>query len=595
MHRKIFKRIPSLMIFVFIAVIAYLFLDNPFVVPRANAEDKQEVHGGRVTVGDSYLSMSVISDKVTQRFTTDETNRQVIKTFSFYPKFETSSGLGADMYLSTHTGSDLVMDTGDQVYKIPSVESPIPYDISRVGENALPVNHWMLSASYTSNNLKTQNSGYIPVPKLGEMLKISEIPYYQKSRSFTVAAYVKVSNTIPAGEYSTTLDFTAISRYEPNSAVFMRGQEFSQLLKSKINDLSSQDRPTIFKRSNVKPASTEQVFACQNTDSAISLEPSISDVAIDCWIDKTNKTLFWYSEATSVNFWELEYLFWGLGSFNEIDLSGVDKLVFYGGPKQWLDGVGRGGNGPAKIIWPAKVIFKGDSMEDFFKAANVRDISFANFTFEKPLKSFKGMFRSASARNIDFTGIDLSQITNMDEMFKSYGGTDDDLQGIVSQLNTSNVTSMNSMFYYCSNSKIDLSNFDTRKVTDMSNMFYYAYRLKDLNLSSFDTSKVTNMSGMFQYVGWNGVGLNLDISSFDTRQVTNFDNMFNVMSKTKTIYAGENFVVSSGASTTDMLKGSFLLVGGAGTTYDVNHVDGEYARIDNPAAGKPGYFTAKTP
>ena len=580
------------MIFVFIAVTAYLFLDNPFVAPRASAEDKQEIHSSRVTVGDSYLSMSVVSDKVTQKFTTDETNRQVIKTFRFFPRFETSSGLGADMYMSTHTGPDLIMNAGDQTYKIASIEQPM--NVSQ-GIEKLPVNHWAVISQYTDNNGKQQLPDYMPLPKLGEMRKVSELNRYDKSRSFTVDAYVKVSNTIPAGEYSTTLDFTAISRYEPNSAVFMRGQEFSQLLKSKINDLSSQDRPTIFKRSNVKPASTEQVFACQNTDSLISFQPSISDATIDCWIDKTNKTLFWYSEAASVNFWELEYLFWGLGSFNEIDLSGIDKLVFYGSPKQWLDGVGRDGNGPAKIIWPAKVIFKGDSMEDFFKAANVRDISFANFTFEKPLKSFKGMFRSASARNIDLTGIDLSQITNMDEMFKSYGGTDDDLQGIISQLNTSNVTSMNSMFYYCYNSKINLSNFDTRNVTDMSNMFYYTPYLKDLNLSSFDTSKVTNMSGMFQYAGWNGAGLNLDISSFDTRQVTNFDKMFNVMSKTKTIYAGENFVVSSGASTTDMLKGSFQLVGGAGTAYDVNHVDGEYARIDNPAAGKPGYFTAKTP
>ena len=592
MHRKNFKRIPSLMFFVFIAVTAYLFLDNPFVVPRVNAEDKQEVHGGRVTVGDGYLSMSVISDKVTQRFTTDETNRQVIKTFRFFPRFETSSGLGADMYMSTHTGPDLIMNAGDQTYKIASIEQPM--DVSQ-GIEKLPVNHWAVISQYTDNNGKQQLPDYMPLPKLGEMRKVSELNRYDKSRSFTVDAYVKVSNTIPAGEYSTTLDFTAISRYEPNSAVFMRGQEFSQLLKSKINELSSQDYPTVFKRSNVKPASTEQVFACQNTDSLISFQPSISDAAIDCWIDKTNKTLFWYSEAASVNFWELEYLFWGLGSFNEIDLSGVDKLVFYGGPKQWLDGVGRGGNGPAKIIWPAKVIFKGDSMEDFFKSANVRDISFANFTFEKPLKSLKGMFYAASARNIDFTGIDLSQITNMDEMFRSYGGTDDDLQGILSQLNTSNVTSMNGMFYYCSNSKIDLSNFDTRNATDMSNMFYYTYRLKDLNLSSFNTSNVTNMNSMFQYAGWNGAGLNLDISSFDTRQVTNFDKMFNVMSKTKTIYAGENFVINSAASTTDMLKGSFQLVGGAGTAYDVSHVDGEYARIDNPAAGKPGYFTSKTP
>lgn len=592
MHRKIFKRISFLMISVFIAVTAYFFLDNPFIAPKANAEDKQEVHGGRVTVGDSYLSMSVVSDEVTQRFTTDETNRQVIKTFRFFPRFETSSGLGADMYMSTHTGPDLIMNAGDQTYKIASIEQPM--NVSQ-GIEKLPVNHWAVISQYTDNNGKQQLPDYMPLPKLGEMRKVSELNRYDKSRSFTVDAYVKVSNTIPAGEYSTTLDFTAISRYEPNSAVFMRGYEFSRLLKSKIDNLNSQDRPTVFKRSNVKPVSTEQVFACQNTDSLISFQPSISDATIDCWIDKTNKTLFWYSEATSVNFWELEYLFWGLDSFNEIDLSGVDKLVFYGGPKQWLDGVGRSGNGPAKIIWPAKVIFKGDSMEDFFKSANVRDISFANFTFEKPLKSLKGMFYAASARDINFAGIDFSQITNMNEMFQGYSGTDDDLQGILSQLNTSNVTSMKDMFNHCITSKINLSNFDTRNVTDMSRMFYYTYRLKDLKLSGLDTSKVTNMSGMFQYAGWNGTGLNLDISSFDTRQVTNFNNMFSVMSKTKIIYAGDNFIINDGVSTANMLSGNFLLVGGAGTAYDVNHVDGEYARIDNPAAGKPGYFTAKTP
>lgn len=592
MRRKIFKRISSLMIFVFIAVTAYLFFDNPFVVPKVNARDEQYTNSGRVTVGDSYLSMSVVSDKVTQKFTTDEVSRQVIKTFRFFPRFETSSGLGADMYMSTHTGPGLIMNAGDQTYKIASIEQPM--DVSQ-GIEKLPVNHWAIISQYTDNYGRQHLLDYMPLPKLGEMRKVSELTRDSKSRSFTVDAYVKVSNSIPAGEYMSSLDFTAISRYEPNSALFMRGYEFALKLKSKINELSYSERPSKFKRSQVKPSNTEDVFACHNTDYMVSFDPVISDVAIDCWIDKTDKTLFWYSEATSVNFMELNYLFWGINSFNEIDLSGVDKLIFYGAPKQWLEGVGKSNNGPAKIIWPAKVIFKSDSMDDFFWSGSVRDISFANFTFEKPIKSMKRMFYGSGSKNIDFTGIDFSQITNMDEMFRGYGGTDDDLQGILSQLNTSNVTSMKDMFYYSSIYTLDLSNFDTRNVTDMSNMFYYMYNLKDLNLSSFDTSKVTNMSGMFQYAGWYSAGLNLDISSFDTRQVINFDKMFNVMSKTKTIYAGENFVVSSGASTTDMLKGNFLLVGGDGTAYDVNHVDGEYARIDNPAAGKPGYFTAKTP
>lgn len=33
------------------------------------------------------------------------------------------------------------------------------------------------------------------------------------------------------------------------------------------------------------------------------------------------------------------------------------------------------------------------------------------------------------------------------------------------------------------------------------------------------------------------------------------------------------------------------LVGGNGTTYDANHIDAEYARVDGEN-GLPGYFTA---
>jgi len=43
-----------------------------------------------------------------------------------------------------------------------------------------------------------------------------------------------------------------------------------------------------------------------------------------------------------------------------------------------------------------------------------------------------------------------------------------------------------------------------------------------------------------------------------------------------------------------MFTSSTNLVGSAGTTYNSNHTDKEYARVDDPANGKPGYFTLKT-
>lgn len=90
---------------------------------------------------------------------------------------------------------------------------------------------------------------------------------------------------------------------------------------------------------------------------------------------------------------------------------------------------------------------------------------------------------------------------------------------------TSKVTNMSYMFYYCSSlTELDLSSFDTSKVTDMSYMFVYCISLADLNLSNFNTSNVIDMSGMFAGC----ITLTeLDVSNFDTSSVTNMSDMFN--------------------------------------------------------------------
>ena len=49
----------------------------------------------------------------------------------------------------------------------------------------------------------------------------------------------------------------------------------------------------------------------------------------------------------------------------------------------------------------------------------------------------------------------------------------------------------------------------------------------------------------------------------------------------------------------DSRKNSYInsakgIINGAGTTYDSSHTDKEYARIDDPANGRPGYFTLKS-
>ena len=97
------------------------------------------------------------------------------------------------------------------------------------------------------------------------------------------------------------------------------------------------------------------------------------------------------------------------------------------------------------------------------------------------------------------------------------------IQGL-ENLDTSQVTDMSSMFYWCQSlTNLDVSHFDTSQVTDMYYMFGHCYSLTNLDLNHFDTSHVTNMSEMFL----NCYSLiNLDVSHFDTSQVTDMSLMF---------------------------------------------------------------------
>ena len=68
-------------------------------------------------------------------------------------------------------------------------------------------------------------------------------------------------------------------------------------------------------------------------------------------------------------------------------------------------------------------------------------------------------------------------------------------------LDTSNVTNMYWMFFYCESlKKLDISHFDTSNVTDMNGMFYSCRSLTSLDVSHFDTANVTNIRAMFDSV-----------------------------------------------------------------------------------------------
>ena len=99
-------------------------------------------------------------------------------------------------------------------------------------------------------------------------------------------------------------------------------------------------------------------------------------------------------------------------------------------------------------------------------------------------------------------------------------------------IDTSNATSMNSMFYYCS-SLTTIPQFNTSNVTNMEGMFYNCTSL--ITIPQLDTSNVTNMYSMFNRC------TNLTtIPMLDTSKVTSMTSIFYKCSKLTTIRFNPN-------------------------------------------------------
>ena len=82
------------------------------------------------------------------------------------------------------------------------------------------------------------------------------------------------------------------------------------------------------------------------------------------------------------------------------------------------------------------------------------------------------------------------------------------------------------------------------------------------------------------------------MSGFNTAQVTEMDFMFSGCSGLTTIYASSGWSTDAVASSDYMFTMCTSLVGGQGTTFNANHTDKAYARIDG-GLSNPGYFTDK--
>ena len=135
-------------------------------------------------------------------------------------------------------------------------------------------------------------------------------------------------------------------------------------------------------------------------------------------------------------------------------------------------------------------------------------------------------------QEVTITGLENLEtglVTDMHAMFRACK---------VQQLNlntfdTSKVTSLEYMFYNCTNLEtLDLNNFDTSNVTTLFGTFQGCTNLKTLEVSNWNTSKVVGMGEQGGYWAYGGTFqgcsslTELDLSGWNTSNVKGMGNMF---------------------------------------------------------------------
>jgi surface protein len=130
---------------------------------------------------------------------------------------------------------------------------------------------------------------------------------------------------------------------------------------------------------------------------------------------------------------------------------------------------------------------------------------------------FRGNYWLLSA---NLEKLDTSKITDMSYLF-----SDTSIKSLsCSSWDTSNVTTMDMMFYSCSFlTTVDVSSWDMSSVKSTNRMFALCSKLKTLDVSKWNLSSLEVAEAMF---GKCSSLTTLDVSNWDTSSVTNFGDLF---------------------------------------------------------------------
>ena len=564
----------------------------------------------------TFLSLSINTNKASALFvptlsaSVNQTNLQVNgnqvmnsidKTteilFSFRVKTNNRTGYTATLSSETENTA-LTNTTSTANAKINSISTNLSL-------NNFPNNTWGYKF-WTS-------SSYAPIPALSSPAQILQTTG-ETNGNYTnpLSIGMKLADNLESGNYTNKLILSFVSNPYTMRAIMTEGPDFNAKLKA-LETVT--DKIEHFKKSAVAPAASMD---------AVNIEDEESECEIKLWLDPTDKTAYYYTEPEKVylnsdsskmflsrfgeqkieNILELD-----LSNFNTSHVTNMNDMFVNMHNLTSLDL----SNFDTSQVTNMAYMFNG--------MYNLTNLELSNFDTSKVAYMgymFSGMSKLTS---LNLSSFDTSKVTDMRAMFNNMSN----LTSLnLFNFNTSNVTRMYSMFSGMSNlTALDLSNFDTSKVTDMRAMFAGLPNLATLNLSSFDTSNVTDMSGMFyeasnlsvlnlsnfntpkvtnmEAMFYNMVSLtSLDLSGFNTPEVTNMSNMFSLSDvykpndKLEKIYVNNDFNTSKLINYSEMFKNRKKLRGGAGSFLaDPSTANKTWLRIDNPAHGRPGYFTRK--
>ncbi|MBO7560760.1 BspA family leucine-rich repeat surface protein, partial [Candidatus Saccharibacteria bacterium] len=379
-----------------------------------------------------------------------------------------------------------------------------------------------------------------------------------------------------------------------------------------------------------------------------------SDVPVYAWYDTESTKIYWWSEAEKPKMnTDSSSFFAGMSSVTSIDVEGLDASNATN-MSHMFRGTGLTDIDFSKLesqnVTDMSYMFHGikitntldvskldtssvRNMASMFEGANFTSISFFD-----TLSPSASKFKTNEVTSMHYMFKDSTRLTSLDlssfntSNVKDFAGTFYGATGLktlnLDGWDTGNATTMYIMFNSASSlTRLDLSHFDTKNVTTMQQMFEGCFDLEYLNVSGWSNEKFGNMSYMFHKVGnyKNGVEIiltdfktpavttmaymftrdvteleTLDLSSFDTSNVTSMSSMFGGGSqgngtfynaKIKTVYVSDKFVTTKVDPESNVFNNTSVIVGGAGTTWSQKTAD--YARIDDPDNGEPGYFTIK--